>query len=149
MTGAARRRALFRATRASTRPARNTAGPASRPGAGPYRSHRRPPSTVLTTLAARNAVNGHEYSAPPCSSVTIVGSAVPTLIASNASNVISRISPADAARRSGAHSALVTYPACNLNPGRDPARVRAVTAFGPRPTEAPAAPGKGGSGGGG
>ena len=45
---------------ATSRPARKSTGPASSPGAGPYRSDSVPDSTVPTTLAASIVVNTHE-----------------------------------------------------------------------------------------
>ncbi len=45
---------------ATTSPTQNSAGATSMGRVGPRRSQTRPDSTVPTTLAARNAVNGHE-----------------------------------------------------------------------------------------
>lgn len=90
----------------TTSPATNTAGPTSIDDPGPYRSHNRPATTQATTLAARNARNGHEYSAPPCRSATIRGMAVLTPMSSNAAKVTSATMPMVGPRRSGANSAL-------------------------------------------
>src|SRR5829696_586912 len=62
------------ANAAATRPTVNSAGPTSNGSRGPRVSDSQPASTVPTTLAARNAVNGHAYSASASRSATIVTS---------------------------------------------------------------------------
>src|SRR5829696_7569243 len=96
------------ANAAATRPTVNSAGPTSNGSRGPRVSDSQPASTVPTTLAARNAVNGHAYSASASRSATIVGSAVPMLIASKAIIVTSSTRPAVVIRCCGLHRLLPT-----------------------------------------
>ena len=50
---------MVAAVPATSSPAPNTSGVTTRAGAGPRRSHQRPPSTVPNTEAAMNATKGH------------------------------------------------------------------------------------------
>src|SRR3954451_4734215 len=93
-------------------PAANAPTPHGRATSTPRRSPTLPPSTMPTTEATRNALNGQAYQASPWSSATAVGIAVPTAIASKAMKVTSISSPAVVRRcaRSKTDVLTVTFP---------------------------------------